>query len=281
MMNYKGVILVLVILLGIVGGLYVYVSKATEGVIETPIAVGCTQEAKICPDGSSVGRTGPACAFAECPEVPIVVESATAGLNQKIFNNGIYITPLDVVSDSRCPSDVVCIAAGEITLRALLEKGTTTKSVTLKLQSTVVFEANNVTLTAVAPEKKSTTIVNNADYRFTFLVTQLATPTQGTISGKVTTSPTCPVETNPPEPQCTPKPYATSIRIREKGETEVIKTIQSNNSGTYSTELPVGQYELETLTVNNTTLPRCSVELVQVSAGKNTVQDISCDTGIR
>ena len=27
----------------------------------------CTQEAKICPDGSSVGRTGPNCEFASCP----------------------------------------------------------------------------------------------------------------------------------------------------------------------------------------------------------------------
>ncbi|KND46849.1 MAG: hypothetical protein AB199_00210 [Parcubacteria bacterium C7867-004] len=29
--------------------------------------VGCTLEAMICPDGSSVGRTGPECAFAACP----------------------------------------------------------------------------------------------------------------------------------------------------------------------------------------------------------------------
>jgi len=28
----------------------------------------CTMEAKLCPDGSSVGRTGPNCEFAECPE---------------------------------------------------------------------------------------------------------------------------------------------------------------------------------------------------------------------
>lgn len=27
----------------------------------------CTQEAKICPDGSSIGRTGPNCEFAACP----------------------------------------------------------------------------------------------------------------------------------------------------------------------------------------------------------------------
>ena len=29
----------------------------------------CTEEAKICPDGSSVGRSGPKCEFAACPSV--------------------------------------------------------------------------------------------------------------------------------------------------------------------------------------------------------------------
>ncbi len=29
--------------------------------------VACTAEAKLCPDGSAVGRTGPNCEFAECP----------------------------------------------------------------------------------------------------------------------------------------------------------------------------------------------------------------------
>lgn len=31
--------------------------------------IACTQEAKLCPDGSSVGRTGPQCEFAACPEI--------------------------------------------------------------------------------------------------------------------------------------------------------------------------------------------------------------------
>jgi len=30
----------------------------------------CTADAKICPDGSAVGRTGPKCEFSECPEPP-------------------------------------------------------------------------------------------------------------------------------------------------------------------------------------------------------------------
>jgi len=29
--------------------------------------VACTMEAKLCPDGSAVGRTGPNCEFAACP----------------------------------------------------------------------------------------------------------------------------------------------------------------------------------------------------------------------
>lgn len=57
-----GVVLVLV--LGVAGFLY-------RNVMERPTVPGadvaCTMEAKICPDGQSVGRTGPSCAFAVCP----------------------------------------------------------------------------------------------------------------------------------------------------------------------------------------------------------------------
>ncbi len=33
----------------------------------TVTGVACTMEAKICPDGTGVGRTGPNCEFAPCP----------------------------------------------------------------------------------------------------------------------------------------------------------------------------------------------------------------------
>lgn len=39
----------------------------TFGTKEEPEYTACTLEAKICPDGSSVGRTGPNCEFAACP----------------------------------------------------------------------------------------------------------------------------------------------------------------------------------------------------------------------
>lgn len=40
----------------------------TPSVTPSPTLIACTEEAKICPDGSAVGRTGPNCEFSKCPE---------------------------------------------------------------------------------------------------------------------------------------------------------------------------------------------------------------------
>lgn len=42
-------------------------TEATSSAKPTPTSKACTLEAKLCPDGSSVGRTGPNCEFAPCP----------------------------------------------------------------------------------------------------------------------------------------------------------------------------------------------------------------------
>lgn len=44
-----------------------------EVTVEPPVTgdgVACTMDAKICPDGSSVGRIPPDCEFAPCPDEP-------------------------------------------------------------------------------------------------------------------------------------------------------------------------------------------------------------------
>ena len=57
----KKVLIVLIILAGLIGVWFGL--KLITG--EEPVA--CTMDAKQCPDGSYVGRTGPNCEFAECP----------------------------------------------------------------------------------------------------------------------------------------------------------------------------------------------------------------------
>ena len=62
---------VLIIVLGLGGFLYRYILERPT-VLVGPGA--CTTDAKVCPDGTSVGRSGPGCTFATCPlpnvEVP-------------------------------------------------------------------------------------------------------------------------------------------------------------------------------------------------------------------
>ncbi len=266
---------ILLLLAFLMGVLYFYPANIAS--IE-PVA--CTDEAKICPDGSYVGRTGLNCEFTECPAIQ-TEEGTTAKLDQKISSKEISITPLEVVSDSRCPSDVQCVWAGEISVKVLLEKGSVRSEVTLKPQVPFVFEKNKILLTAVTPENNSKEPLTKADYRFTFLVTPLTVDTTGSISGHVTMSPICPVERIPREPQCEPKPYSTSIHIREEGKQKIVKTIQSESSGAFSTNLSPGLYELEAVTANGAILPKCTKMIVLVKPAENSIINISCDTGIR
>lgn len=168
MLNKTVAIILLVLVCG-VGVFYLY-RKTTSPT--GPVA--CTMEAKLCPDGSYVGRTGPNCEFTACSEVQ-TKEETTASLNQRILNGGVFITPLEVVSDSRCPVDVQCIWAGEVTLKIRLEKGGVSKEATLKqlTGNGVVFEGNEVSLTSVTPENNTKKPLNKEDYRFTFKVTQI------------------------------------------------------------------------------------------------------------
>lgn len=57
--------IVLLVLIGI-GGYFYNAVKQTQSP-EVPEGVACTMDAKICPDGSAVGRIPPSCAFAACP----------------------------------------------------------------------------------------------------------------------------------------------------------------------------------------------------------------------
>lgn len=69
------VILSIVAIVFISGGLlYIYNPTPIE-YGETNPKIACTMEAKLCPDGSSVGRVGPNCEFEKCPESKDTIET--------------------------------------------------------------------------------------------------------------------------------------------------------------------------------------------------------------
>lgn len=88
----------------------------------------CTTEAKLCPDGSRVGRTGPNCSFAECPQRPMkspTIPSAQKsylpiGYSLKKYTVAVELetsctqaseceTPAEYLMRSSCPYTSLCL----------------------------------------------------------------------------------------------------------------------------------------------------------------------------
>ena len=141
-----------------------------------PEQKACTEEAKLCPDGSAVGRTGPNCEFAACPTPsqtpPTGATSATlhAAIGQTVSGLDVSLTPLAVISDSRCPVDVQCIWAGTVTLKARIQSGLGTSEMTFELGKAITTEAEEIMLTEVSPAPHSGVEIVESAYRFTFEV---------------------------------------------------------------------------------------------------------------
>src|SRR3989338_7539618 len=170
-MNTKTLLILLAVVL-VAGGALMYASDALPSG-----GVACTQEAKICPDGSAVGRTGPNCEFAACP--------------------------------------------------------------------------------------------NALGY--------------GTIQGRVTISPTCPVETLPPDPSCAPKAYQTIVSVVAlSGET--VGSVSTDANGYFLHRSKPGTYDVVAASGNPFPLCKNGARITLLSDDVQEMDiatNISCDSGIR
>lgn len=84
----KGVGIIPLAVAGIIG---VAAMGAMMPVADSAAETACTQEAKLCPDGSSVGRVLANCGFAPCPseELPSGSAPGDSGLGQEVTAGGI------------------------------------------------------------------------------------------------------------------------------------------------------------------------------------------------
>lgn len=251
----------------------------------TPTA--CTMDAKICSDGSAVGRSGPQCEFAVCPEVkpgvsaiPIVA-TTTARLQQKITTGGIMITPLEVVEDSRCPVDVQCIQAGTVRLRTVFESGITKEELILKLGSPSAFMKKQVELLSVDPEQFSKKKLTPTSYRFTFRITERAESEKGALEGRMTIGPVCPVERATTTCNPTPAMYeARKVFVYAGDKKTSITTLTPDAHGKFSVTLPAGIYYID---MKHDAVGSISgvPTTITIEKGKTIQLTIDVDTGIR
>jgi hypothetical protein len=151
-------------------------------VTQLPVARACSMEAKICPDGTAVGRTGPNCEFVECPRsstsTPVagmITVSSDGNLDLAVGQTGkagdLNVTINAITADSRCPVDVQCIRAGDVRMSITLEdrSNTETRTVSSELPR-ITFDDFIVTIVSITPERKSKTEILPEDYRITLHV---------------------------------------------------------------------------------------------------------------
>jgi hypothetical protein len=143
-----------------------------------PPVVACTMDAKICPDGSAVGRIPPSCQFAACPatQTPPVSSSGpitvTVSLGQQAGGLRATITPLEVLEDSRCPVNANCIWAGTVRLRVSIASGSGASQDTIVLNTPITTESHVITLTEVGPQAIAGEEKDPSKYKFTFTISK-------------------------------------------------------------------------------------------------------------
>ncbi len=106
-----------------------------------------------------------------------------------------------------------------------------------------------------------------------------------TITGTVTAGPVCPVERNPPESQCAPRPVAgATIVVTDSGGHEVVRTTSAAD-GTYSAAVGrAGTFTVSALPVAGLMgLPKPVTVTFASAKGEGEVAraDLEYDTGIR
>lgn len=242
-------------------------------------------EAKLCPDGSAVSRTGPKCEFAPCPPTPIATSTPSAGtialkLNvpQTVF--GTSITAWAIAEDSRCASDVQCVWAGRVKVAFNIQSPSGASTKELEPGQLMTTENLTITLDNVTPYPISTHKIQDDEYRVLVTVSKRSVGT-GTLQATMTIGPICPVEREGELCKPTPEMFAArTVYVYRPNRTILVATLTPDAEGKINTTLPVGDYwvDMPTRGIDRVSgLPAT----VHISAGSPTSLTVDVDTGIR
>lgn len=288
---------------------------------QAPGPVACTTEAKICLDGSSVGRSGPNCEFEQCPTVATTTASVGTKSNglaigSSVTIQGTTIKVIGPVEDSRCPNGVQCVWAGTVGVHVSINSSSKDTNLILNQPQTVGNAV--ITLVGVTPGTRSSTqTIAQSDYRLTFTVVPnvgVVTPPRGgqvvcTMDAKLCpdgsyvgrTGPNCVFAPCPTSnsgvqgnvllgPTCPVQRMPPDPQCADRPYATAITVYRAGSTSAFiignSDASGAFQFSLPpgsyTLTATGgTMLPRCSSVDVTVSLNAYTTTTISCDMGIR
>lgn len=321
----KNKITLLVIVAIFLIGVILYI--AWSQFLSEPQSVPCTQEAKLCPDGSYVGRTGFKCEFSACPEENNELWKTTTNRGVtfqypeallttyihtedwpphiQILNDPFPCTEAGLETaragktekrlvDGReyCRTSIVEGAAGSIytqyayafPLNSIGSTQTNRKTVifTFTTRATQCGNYGEAERKVCEEERQTFDIDGIVDRMARTLQFEKTTPqtVSSGVTGMVLLGPTCPVVQDPPNPECTDKPYATNLILTTTDQSHIIAKFSSGADGTFSLKIQPGEYAIHSDAAVNM-LPYCSHDIFKVEANKFTNITVSCDTGIR
>lgn len=90
-------------------------------------------------------------------------------LGQKAYVDGPIVQPLEVLEDSRCPTDVYCIRAGQVRVKMAWLRPTGERHIfEVTLGQATPLADGAFRLQSVSPEKLQGKEIKPGDYRFAF-----------------------------------------------------------------------------------------------------------------
>jgi hypothetical protein len=91
-----------------------------------------------------------------------------AGIGQRVYVDGPYVTPLAVLEDSRCPMNARCIWAGRTRLSVRIDLGSRSETREIGSDQPIHVADGQLSLVEVQPDTMAGQAVDLAAYRFGF-----------------------------------------------------------------------------------------------------------------
>jgi len=93
---------------------------------------------------------------------------ARAALGERVYVDGPYVTPLEVLEDSRCPINARCVWAGRVRVSVKIDLGSGSEEYIIGNDEPLRIADGYLSLDEVRPERVAGKPVQPAEYRFGF-----------------------------------------------------------------------------------------------------------------
>lgn len=91
-----------------------------------------------------------------------------AGLLHRAYVDGPYVTPLEVLEDSRCPMNARCVWAGRVRLSVKIDLGSRSETREISTEQPIQVADGALSLVEVQPDLMAGEEADPKDYRFGF-----------------------------------------------------------------------------------------------------------------